>query len=61
MKAKYTGKPVNNFYGLSLVTGEEYEIPSSLEAKVKANPNFEVKRGNRSGSKKQSVKKSTSS
>lgn len=53
MKAEYTGNPVQNFYGLDLVTGEVYDIPKNLESKIRANPNFKVKRGNKSASKKQ--------
>lgn len=56
MKAEYLGKPVQNYYGLDLVTGQVYEIPETLEDKVRSNPNFKVKRGYKITSKKQGTK-----
>ena len=42
MKAKYEGPHADNWYGMTLTTGESYEIPDHLQDKVKASPNWKT-------------------
>lgn len=56
MKAKYTGPHRDNWYGLNLVTGESYDVPPSLEAKVKSSKEWKTSPAKKAVKKRASKK-----
>ncbi len=45
MKYKYTGNPVQNWYGMNLTTDMEIEIPDNLLLKAENHPDMAKTKG----------------